>query len=177
MENNPMSSMMTSRFRRDAEAGIQSLLFPWRSKRRSGAMEVCQGTGGRFPTGFLCGGRWLLLLAVATSFVNASAASAYDLAAGRYDTCAIDDNGVTCWGDDSSGQTTVPAGLVNPVALAAGDRHTCALDDNGVTCWGSDQLGESTVPPGLIHPTVVSAGAYHTCAIDDHGVSCWGWDA
>ena len=64
-------------------------------------------------------GCWLLLLALVTVVLSASAASAYDLAAGGWHTCAIDDNGVTCWGSDCQGQSTVPAGLVNPTDIAA----------------------------------------------------------
>jgi hypothetical protein len=41
-----------------------------------------------------------------------SDASAYDIATGGDHTCALDDNGVTCWGNNANGQTTVPASLV-----------------------------------------------------------------
>ena len=60
-----------------------------------------------------------------------------------YHTCVIDDNGVQCWGRDNDGQSTVPTGLVNPIAVSAGQLHTCALDDNGVQCWEeNDDHGE-----------------------------------
>jgi hypothetical protein len=80
--------------------------------------------------------RWLMLVAFVTMVLGASAASAYDLAAGGDHTCAIDDNGVTCWGHNSFGESTVPVGLVNPSAIAAGYYNTCAIDDSGVNCWG-----------------------------------------
>ena len=35
------------------------------------------------------------------------------------------------WGDNSNGQTNVPAGLSNVVALGAGDHHNCALKADG----------------------------------------------
>ena len=60
-------------------------------------------------------------------------------------TCALDDTGVLCWGDDNSGQSTVPT-LINPVAVSVGYFYTCVLDDRGVTCWGDDANGQSTVP-------------------------------
>ena len=31
---------------------------------------------------------------------------------------------MTCWGSDSSGQSTLPEDLINPSAIAAGERHT-----------------------------------------------------
>tara|TARA_R110002072_G_scaffold187259_1_gene344037 strand:- start:513 stop:1112 length:600 start_codon:yes stop_codon:yes gene_type:complete len=67
------------------------------------------------------------------------------MSAGAYHTCALHDNGVSCWGWNTNGQTTVPA-LSNPVAVSAGGVHTCALDDNGVNCWGNNDYGQTTVP-------------------------------
>ena len=98
------------------------------------------------------------------------------LAAGSYHNCAIDDNGVTCWGNDDFGQSTVPAGLANASSIAAGGAHTCAIDDNGVTCWGNDDFGQSTVPAGLANASSIAAGGIHSCAIDDNGTTCWGND-
>lgn len=91
--------------------------------------------------------------------------------------CALDDNGVHCWGEyfDGYGQAYVPNNLVNPTHVASGIRHTCAVDENGVQCWGSNETGESDVPEGLVNPRQVAAGKYHTCALDDNGVHCWGW--
>jgi alpha-tubulin suppressor-like RCC1 family protein len=109
-----------------------------------------------------------------TAALSGSAASAYDVAAGWVHTCAIDNNGVTCWGRNNYGQSTVPAGLINPTGIAAGDGHTCAIDDNGMTCWGRNDYDQSTVPAGLINPIVIAAGGFHTCAIDDNEVTCWG---
>jgi hypothetical protein len=83
---------------------------------------------------------------------------------------------VICWGGDSHGQATVPAGLTNPTALAAGLHHTCALDDTGVICWGLNRFGQTTVPEDLVNPTGIAADGGHTCAIDDNGVTCWGYD-
>jgi len=56
------------------------------------------------------------------------------------------------------GQSTVPAGFVNPSAIAAGGDHTCAIDDNEVTCGGWDGFEQSAVPASLevSHPPVPS---------------------
>jgi hypothetical protein len=96
------------------------------------------------------------------------------VSAGGDHSCALDDSGVVCWGDDAAGQSTVPA-LANPVKISAGFQHTCALDDSGVVCWGSNNAGQVTVP-SLVSPVAVSAGDYHTCALDLTGVVCWGYD-
>ena len=96
----------------------------------------------------------------------------YQVTSLGYHTCALDDNGVQCWGFDVEGQTNVPA-LSNPVHVSAGGYHTCALDDNGVQCWGSNEYGETDVP-ALSNPLQISAGGFHTCALDDNGIQCWG---
>jgi len=126
---------------------------------------------------------WILVLSTLSSFAfsadigtHGNGLQDYQLTAGFFHTCAIDDNGVQCWGRNNDGQSTVPAGLVNPIAVSAGDLHTCAIDDNGVQCWGQDSDGRSTVPAGLVNPVAVAAGVNHTCAIDDNGVQCWGQD-
>ena len=38
---------------------------------------------------------------------------------------------MVAWGDDSAGQTNVPAGLTNVVAVAAGGFHSLALKNDG----------------------------------------------
>lgn len=100
--------------------------------------------------------------------------SSYQIEAGFYYTCALDDNGVSCWGDNSNSQTTVPV-LSNPIQISAGEIHTCAVDDNGMSCWGDNNFVQITTP-ALSNPNQISAGARHTCAVDDNGVSCWGSD-
>lgn len=96
-------------------------------------------------------------------------------AAGGRHTCAQRlDRAVTCFGDDTRGQSTPLQ--TQPVALAAGLEHTCALDADGeVACWGSNDSGQLDAPTGPF--TAVAAGAWHTCALDPSGgVVCWGLD-
>jgi len=95
------------------------------------------------------------------------------VSAGGIYTCAVDDTGVVCWGNNFDGQMDVPA-LSNPVQVSAKKLHTCAVDDTGVVCWGNNDMGQTDVP-ALVNPVHVSAGLYHTCALDDTGVVCWGW--
>ena len=83
-----------------------------------------------------------------------------------------------CWGDNTYGQISLPAGVKNVVA--AGARHACGTDTDGaVVCWGDNSYGQATPPAGpLIH---VTAGRNHTCAVKWDGTSvetgtivCWG---
>lgn len=69
--------------------------------------------------------------------------------------CALDDNGVTCWGDDPRAGTA--PGLSRPIDVSVSSTHICAIDDNGLQCWGDNAHGKTTVPT-LNKPTAVSAG-------------------
>lgn len=82
------------------------------------------------------------------------------ISAGERHTCAMADNVVYCWGDNSHGQlgtgTTESSPLplavtgLNPdvYALTAGEKHTCALSPDpsagvkGIQCWGDNTYGQ-----------------------------------
>ena len=51
------------------------------------------------------------------------------VSAGRKHTCALDDTGVQCWGDNTSGQTTVPDLLFDFDRLFDSDLD--GVEDNG----------------------------------------------
>jgi len=95
------------------------------------------------------------------------------LSSGRDHSCALDLNGVKCWGSNIYGHTLVPP-LKHPMQISAGPRHTCALDAEGVKCWGDDYKFSSDKIPSLINPRQVSVGNFNTCALDAEGVKCWG---
>lgn len=99
------------------------------------------------------------------------------LVAGGGHACFLDGGTARCFGDDSRGQATPPAGSYNFVALAAGGAHTCGLaTDHTLACWGSNDSGQATAPPGTF--AQVAAGADHSCALDfDWNLVCWGSNA
>jgi alpha-tubulin suppressor-like RCC1 family protein len=58
------------------------------------------------------------------------------------------DGTVACWGDDSVGQATPPAGAF--VSVTSGPDHNCGMRANGtVACWGANGIGEATPPAGF----------------------------
>ena len=83
---------------------------------------------------------------------------------------------LVAWGDNTDGQTDVPAGLANVIALAAGSGHNLALKSDGtVVAWGANGYGQSTLPDGLAEVTGVAAGAWHSLALmRDGSVAAWG---
>lgn len=99
------------------------------------------------------------------------------IAAGTHHTVALKGDGtVAAWGDNSDGQTSVPAGLVGVAAVAAGHSHTAVLKSDGtVVSWGNNADGQAAVPDGLSGVVALAAGAFHTVALKDDGtVVAWG---
>ncbi|MGA2243795.1 MAG: immunoglobulin domain-containing protein [Verrucomicrobiota bacterium] len=77
---------------------------------------------------------------------------------------------IVAWGDDTWGQTNVPAGLPDVTAISAGWRHSLALrNDTTVDAWGYN--GECTVgvPPGLTNVAAISAGGGWGLALKQDG--------
>lgn len=79
------------------------------------------------------------------------------------------------WGDNGSGQTSIPT-LANVAAVAAGEAHSLALlDDGTVVAWGLNGSGQTSVPAGLTGVTQVSAGAnFNLVRKNDGTVTAWG---
>jgi alpha-tubulin suppressor-like RCC1 family protein len=84
------------------------------------------------------------------------------------------DGQVYVWGDNSYGQTNVPANATNVIALAAGDYHCLALRTDGtVAAWGA--YDQTYVPPNLTNVVSVAAGSGHSLALRSDGtVVLWG---
>jgi alpha-tubulin suppressor-like RCC1 family protein len=89
---------------------------------------------------------------------------------------AAQQDSITAWGSDSSGQVSnTPSGL-DFVQIAGGEQHSLALHSNGsIVSWGFDQYGQvSNTPPGTDFIQVAS-GAHHSLALHADGtIETWG---
>ncbi len=92
---------------------------------------------------------------------------------------ALTTNGqVLAWGDNTFGQTTVPASFTNAVmaAVAGGQYYSMALMSDGtVTNWGANILNALTMPAGLSNVVLIAGGTYSSLALQTNGnVVAWG---
>ena len=125
-------------------------------------------------------GSAVCVLGADVGLVRASAASPGpalgSIAGGVYHACAVRSDGtLACWGLDTNGQSTPPAGTFTQVA--AGGSHTCGVKTNGtLACWGWNNDGQSTPPAGTF--TQVAGGYVHTCGRKTDGTfACWGYNS
>jgi len=83
---------------------------------------------------------------------------------------------VLVWGNNSYGQTNIPANATNVMALAAGDVHCLALRADGtVVAWGNNGSGQTNVPLDLTNAVSIAAGSSHSLALRSDGtVTLWG---
>jgi alpha-tubulin suppressor-like RCC1 family protein len=67
---------------------------------------------------------------------------------------------VVVWGDNTFGETNVPANLVNVTSIAAGGSFCLTLNNNGTLFgWGQDTYGQTDVAPLPSTITAIAAGA------------------
>ena len=103
-----------------------------------------------------------------------------DLTSGSNHTVVLKSDGtVVAWGNNSYGETTIPAGLTGVRDISAGESHSAALKHDGtVVAWGDNSSGQSTVPAGLDSVQAMAAGAYHTVSLKTDGtLVAWGSNA
>ncbi len=94
------------------------------------------------------------------------------ISAGPLHTCGVkSDSSVSCWGNNTFGQSTPPVGKF--ASVHAGWHHTCGVKTDGsVVCWGS---GVEFAPPPDGEFSSLSAVDLHTCGVrTDGSVACWG---
>lgn len=99
------------------------------------------------------------------------------IAGGAEHTLALlSDGTVQAWGDNSNGETDIPAGLSGVTAIAAKSAHNLALKSDGtVVAWGFNNDGQINVPAGLSGVTRIRANGTASFAIKADGtVVSWG---
>ncbi len=104
-------------------------------------------------------------------------ASPTALAGGASHSLALKADGtVVGWGNNGSGQTTIPARATNVVVLAAGYSHNLALKGDGtVVGWGNNVSGQTRIPAGATNVVALAAGYSHSLALKADGtVVGWG---
>jgi hypothetical protein len=103
--------------------------------------------------------------------------SVISVAAGRYFSIAVrGDRTMEAWGDNSSGQRTVPASLPPVLAADGGESHTLVLlADGTVRAWGANSFGQCSVPAGLSSVVSIAAGFRHSVArLSSGAIVAWG---
>ena len=96
------------------------------------------------------------------------------MSAGDAFTCGVKIDGtIACWGQNTWGEATPPAGTFTSVS--AGEAHACGVRIDGtIACWGNKNCPQVPVPAG----TFVSVNANnncHACGVETDGtVTCWG---
>lgn len=114
--------------------------------------------------------------------------------------CAVDSEGLKCWGNNLARQIgnrpgdvrNLPpapiAGLETGVTFVSTElNHSCAIKDGKVYCWGSFNflgelgdakpaaLGDVVEVPGIENANQVAVGPGYSCALtQDFRVFCWG---
>ena len=86
------------------------------------------------------------------------------------------DGSIVGRGDNSLGQTNVPAPNTGFVAIAADGRHSLGLKaDGSIVGWGGNGSGQTDVPAPNTGFTAVAAGANHSLGLKaDGSVVAWG---
>lgn len=94
-----------------------------------------------------------------TAFTDPGAAiwaAPVSIAAGDLHSLALKaDGSVVAWGDNSYGQTNVPASATNVIAIATECCHCLAIKTDGsVIAWGFNDSGETDIPASVDYPDV-----------------------
>ena len=122
-------------------------------------------------TGFSCWGEgYTNFKGPAVNLINIK-----EIQAGTYfATCAIDDNGLVCWGSEQTSLVyNYPQNLTSPHGLVVKHDQACVIDDGQPICWGS-KYAINNVPAELEGVSSIALGYDEACAIASGRVHCWG---
>ncbi len=114
----------------------------------------------------------------ATTIVSPEAFDVVSVKAGLSHSLALRlDGRVVGWGNNLSGQISMPAGATNVVAISAGGNHSLALKSDGtVLAWGQNSFGQTNVPPAATNAVAVAGGNTFSLALKANGsVLAWGF--
>lgn len=151
----------------------------------TGALPFTVGTDFQCNEGaavLACDGFFGASNVVAPSTLSGASA----LAAGDAHACGLFSGTVTCWGSDSSGESSVPLALqarTDISVLDVGSRTSCAYSAGlGLRCWGeTSKLNSSGAAIDLSPPATgqavieqIAVGQFHICARTADNVVCWG---
>lgn len=82
---------------------------------------------------------------------------------------------MVAWGDNTYGQTNVPASLTNTLAISAQDSSLALNADGTVTGWGGFGGEARNVPASLTNAIAIDVGGHHGLAIrTDGSIAAWG---
>jgi hypothetical protein len=86
------------------------------------------------------------------------------------------DKSLSCWGEATGPEATVPPDLGPIKSFSVGYQHNCAIDSNDrLKCWGANDSQQLDVPTNLESIRSVTAGTRSTCAVTEAGrITCWG---
>jgi hypothetical protein len=80
------------------------------------------------------------------------------------------------WGNNTYGQTNIPAAATNVMAIAAGGNNSLILRSNGTVLeWGDGYMGTTNVPSNVTNAVAVAVGDHQSMALRKNGtVVVWG---
>jgi hypothetical protein len=87
--------------------------------------------------------------------------------------CALDQDGIKCWGDKKSSRLNPPA-ISDPIDLALSLKFGCALSKQELKCWGDTASLSEKPQTKFDNAQALALETRSLCVIDDGYPRCWG---